>query len=174
VVPAHNFPPAVLRQTLAALRVNLEPAGRPQIASELARLEALTRSREAGELDWKLRAMEYHRLLGHYPADIWRDAVDEWLQNPESGKWLPTIAELTGLMGARLFERKLMIDRIERMLAPPPPKQNEPREPLDVRLRTIRDAFRGSKLFHARAVKAERELAELEGRAVEPWATEAA
>lgn len=168
--PAAEFPAQVLKRALRDLELHMSGALRPQVAEHIMRLQTLTRSREAGVEDWNARAAEYYRLLGHYPNDIWQDAIDEWLQNPEQGKWFPTIAELTGLMGKRLFERKLMIDRLGMMLQPRPANDHEPKEPRPVRLRAIIGAFKDSTNLRYMAVNAERELAEIERRPVEGWA----
>lgn len=171
--PAQRPPAAVLRQTLGDLRVHLQPATQRQIAEELMRLQSLTRSKEATGQDWAARGAEYSRLMGHYPADIWHDAVDDWLRNPKAGMWFPTIAELGDLMARRFVERKQMIQRIEYMLQPQDAKDDRPKEPRHVRLKAIRDAMKDSKFFHQRAVNAEIELAEIEGREPEAWATAA-
>jgi hypothetical protein len=176
--PATNVPAQVIRGALSDLKLHMAPALKPEVAEQLARLQSLTVHRDAEQIDWKLRAMEYHRLLSHYPADIWRDAIDEWLQNPEQGKWFPTIADLTALMGKRMYERKLMIDRLEKMAKPRPANDFEPKEPREKRLRTVIDAWKGLSddtmakgVLGASARNAEIELAAIENRKPEEWAT---
>lgn len=175
--PASAAPAHIVRQALSDLKLHMQPALKPEVARELGRLQVLTVTRDGDKTDWAVRAAEYNRLLGHYPADIWQDSVDEWLKNPEQGKWFPTIADLTGLMGKRMYERRLMIDRLEKMAKPAPINDFEPKEPRHKRLRTVIDAWKGlsddtlaKSVLAASAINAERELAGIEKRPVEGWA----
>ncbi len=178
--PAGAVSVQAVRQALSDLKLHMQPALKPEVARELGRLQVLTVTRDGDKTDWTVRAAEYNRLLGHYPADIWQDSVDEWLKNPEQGKWFPTIADLTGLMGKRMYERRLMIDRLEKMAKPQPVNDFEPKEPRKVRLKAVVESWKGlpEKSFAKSALgpsarNAEIELAEIEGRKPEPWATEA-
>lgn len=70
-------------------------------------------SRAGVAAEWKIRGSEYVRLIGHYPADIWQEALDEWTLG---SKWFPDISEINDLMHPRLQERRRYAERLEAML----------------------------------------------------------
>lgn len=102
-----------LRKALADLKAGLRPADEAFIREKLAVLATYKGSRAGVPAEWKLRGREYVRLLGHYPADILEDALDEWaLGSP----WFPDLSELNDLMHPKLMERRRRVERIEAML----------------------------------------------------------
>jgi hypothetical protein len=102
-----------LRTALAALRAALTPAGEGFIREKLAVLATYKGSRAGVPAEWELRRIEYVRLLGHYPADIWQDALDEYTLD---SRWFPDLSELNDLMHPKLAERRCRVERIEAML----------------------------------------------------------
>lgn len=118
--------PAV-REWLAEFLVAYQPAPEDFVRELLAGL-AMRKAAKAGAAgEWKWRAREYVRLLGHYPADIWQRAVDVWsLSSP----FFPDDSDLYALMRPLLAERKRDIERLEALLRPrlkerPPPSPEE-------------------------------------------------
>ena len=106
-----------LRTALAALRAALTPAGEGFIREKLAVLATYKGSRAGVPAEWELRRIEYVRLLGHYPADIWQDALDE---HTLGSRWFPDVSELNDLMHPKLAERCRQVERLEAMLRQKP------------------------------------------------------
>ena len=102
-----------MREALATLRRALAPAPERFIREKLATLATYKGSRAGVAAEWKLRAAEYLRLLGHFPADIWQDALDEWTLG---NRFFPDLSELNDLMRPRLQERRRYVERLEVML----------------------------------------------------------
>lgn len=177
-MPSVIPPRAEIRSALASLRVHMQPVGPQQIRDCLGRLAVTTRHQSASDAEWRGRAAEYARLLGHYPADIWADACDE---HARESTWFPTIHELNERMLARLGRRKRAIERLERMLEHET-SRSEGREDRGTRLRAIVRVYQenmGSRstvvaMLRRSAVRAEIELAEMEGREPAEWAREEA
>lgn len=89
------------------------------------------------ETTWRARAVEYKRILGEFPADIWQQACDEWMTSGESGRWYPTIAELHAIMKAKASQRERYRQRLARMrdlatAKPAEPKAGPPRRYCDM------------------------------------------
>ncbi|MCH7707040.1 MAG: ERAP1-like C-terminal domain-containing protein [Myxococcales bacterium] len=93
-----------LRKALADLQAALTPADEGFIREKLAVLATYKGSRAGVPAEWELRRREYVRLLDHYPADIWQDALDEWALG---SRWFPDLSELNELMNPKLIERSL-------------------------------------------------------------------
>lgn len=156
------------------LTKHMAPAGAEWIKGCLSRLAELTHVKGQHDLSkqekkqyWKAKAEEYIRLLGKFPPDIWVRCTDQAILKD---RFFPQPADLYALMQPELDRRIQAIWRIEQMLKAPEAKAEKPKDPLPVRLRTIIKAFKNSSFMHHRAVLAERELAELEGRPPESWA----
>jgi hypothetical protein len=100
---------------VASLRVHLEPAPQPFIRQLLARLFVVCKAPSGASSDEaRIRTAEMLRLLGHYPADIWQEAADDWMR---SSGWYPTVADLEAIMRPLLGERTRMLSRGEDILA---------------------------------------------------------
>ena len=102
-----------LRKALADLQAALTPADEGFIREKLAVLATYKGSRAGVPAEWELRRREYVRLLDHYPADIWQDALDEWALG---SRWFPDLSELNELMNPKLIERRIRVERLVAML----------------------------------------------------------
>ena len=102
-----------LRKALVALQHALAPAPEAFIRDRLATLATYKGSRAGVPAEWKIRAAEYLRLLGHYPPDIWQDALDQWTL---ANRFFPDLSELNELMLPMLQNRRRHIERIEALL----------------------------------------------------------
>ena len=107
----------MLEEALAEIQAALQPASESFIREKLATLGTYKGSQAGVVGEWKLRAREYIRLLGHYPPDIWETAVD---QCALGSRWFPDLSELNELMHAQLVERRCRVERLEAMLKPKP------------------------------------------------------
>lgn len=120
----------------------------------------------------KLRAEVWLEANADLGDELWSKAT---LAAIRALKWMPKPAEFREMVRAELDDRAKKLDRCRRMLGALAPDTTAAkpfqREPLEVRLRTLRDANRrhGSP---DRAAKYERELAALEKREPEAWACE--
>ena len=108
-----------LRTAFADLQAALRPADETFIREKLAVLATYKGSRAGVPAEWELRRREYVRLLGHYPADIWEGALDEWMLG---SRWFPDLSELNELMHPKLIERRRYVELIEAMLKALTPK----------------------------------------------------
>lgn len=169
VLPAENE----LARALQLLESSLQPTSGEFLIARLKRLGVATRHQ--GNADtWRDRLTEYGRHLSRYPADIVGTVVDQMQRTQE---WFPALATLDKAMGLEVTRRKREIDRLKAMLA----ARKEPEQPKAPLLRDMERAERlrlmlatYRKIYgdgHPRSVRAEIDLAEAEGRAVEPWAT---
>lgn len=83
----------------------------------LAELSVLVAYRAQTEFNGELTLKVYARNLSDYPADVVRDALNDW---PSKSKWWPTWHELKELLDAkaqrrRILERELVLrQRAER------------------------------------------------------------
>lgn len=102
-----------MQSALGSLEVRLEPASEQVIRHCLARLALVKPTANGTTAEWKLKAAEYIRLLGHYPADIWVDGCDA---AAVECKFFPDPHELTNLLGSRLHDRMSQIRRLKAML----------------------------------------------------------
>ena len=129
-----------IREALASLEVHSMPAPEPLIRQLLARCAEVKASKRGTPAEWAMRAAEYVRLLGHYPADIWSAAIDQQML---ASKWFPDISELEELMRPMLDERETGISRLREMLDPPtrlaaPAISEEERTGMQTRLGRLR------------------------------------
>ena len=120
--------------------------------------------------DGKLMAVAYIDWLAPFPADVAKAACEEWAR---SNVFFPAWAELEAAITRLMAERRALRETLSKALEPQSPNAvylGKPmEEPLEVRLRTIRDSWARNGNPH-RSAKAERELAALEGREPEEWA----
>jgi hypothetical protein len=118
--------------------------------------------------DLRLRIEVWRELTCDIPADLFQAAIETCCA---SLKWMPKPVEVREAVGDQLERRLLAIRRIKLMIAAAgrPVGASFVPEPLEVRVRAMRDSFAriGNVL---KAGRYERELAELEGRAPEAWA----
>lgn len=128
----------------------------------------------------KLQGAVWIEACGDLGDELWSKAtmalIRGWRRDDHYGR-LPEPADFREAVVTDLAERTKKITRCKAMLEahgggePAKPGPFVP-EPLDVRLRTMRDGFRRVGQDW-KAAKYERQLAEHEGRAVEDWANEA-
>lgn len=127
-----------IKEALASLAVHCEPAPEPFVRTLLARCAQVKYSRDGTPAEWELRAAEYLRLLGHYPADIWQTAVDGHML---ASRFFPDISELEERMAPELTRRRVGMERLEAMrrpaIAAPLPTTPEEREAMQVKLRRL-------------------------------------
>lgn len=169
-------PPATL-PAAAELRLALEILDGQDRTSERHAGFCLAKLVMAFEPNTRLKAEETRLRLavwleanGDLGDELWSTAT---LAAIRGSQWMPKPAEFRKLVQARFEERQRRKKRCRAMLdalAGKAPKRFEP-EPVPVRVRTLRDAFRRIGKV-AKAACYERELAELEQRAPEPWAIE--
>jgi len=118
----------------------------------------------------RLRLAVWLEANGDLGEELWSTAT---LSAIRGSQWMPKPAEFRKLVQAKFEERQRRKERCRAMLDAlgghgPKPFQ---REPLPVRVRGLRDAFRRVGNV-AKAALYERELAEIETRAPEQWAVE--
>lgn len=109
------------KSAIAFADETLEPAGEDFILTELARLRALTVSREIG-LDLPLVLSAYADELAHYPADAVRDVLRGW-----RGKFWPSWSEIVDPLERIVIPRKALRDALMRGCSAP---ELEPKRPL--------------------------------------------
>jgi hypothetical protein len=120
----------------------------------------------------RLRLAVWLEANGDLGDELWSIAT---LAAIQGSQWMPKPAEFRKLVQGKFDERQCRKERCRAMLDAmgghgPKPLQREP-EP--VRVRASRDAFRRIGNL-AKAALYERRLAEIETRAPEPWAVDAA
>ncbi len=127
-----------IKQALASLTVHCEPAPVPFVRDLLARCAQVKYSRDGTPAEWEMRAAEYLRLLGHYPADIWQAAVDGHML---ASRFFPDISELEERMAPELTRRHIGMERLEAMqrpaIAAPALPTPQEREAMQVKLRRL-------------------------------------
>lgn len=138
-----------------------------------------TRHKDEKAIDWKYRTRVYYLVLKDVPADMWKDLT---MQVIRSCGWFPAAAEIDRLVRPYVEQRLRMLERARRILAAvkarATPAAVAPTRPMTAdeqrwasgeRLRSSIEIFtkRG---MPDRAANAERTLAALEQRDVEPWA----
>lgn len=123
------------RDRMAALEFlddALQPAGEDFVLGELARLRAMTASRDVGQ-DLTLVFAAYADEMQRYPADVVREVLRGW-----RGKFWPTWAELVERLDRLVKPRHALRSAIERGYQPS--EAEAPREPLTAEdLREIDD-----------------------------------
>ncbi len=159
--------PESIKRVAAELQRSMEPT-RPAFLKWICdKLSALPTQTSTG-LNAALWGDNVIDVCAHYPEDLMQTATLELLRTKT---FRPSPAEIVAVVEPRYAERKRMLERANSMLAPIV-KAEAPfeREPLAVRLRSMRDSYRRHG-YDAKAAATERELAQEEGRAVEDWAT---
>lgn len=143
--------PAFAKQCLAKLLVAFEP------------------NTKLGADDMRLRAMVWMEACGDLNDGLWAEATADAIR---SLKWMPKPAEFRALVERRTADAARHRERLKAMLAAhtsrPTPPPFVP-EPIETRLRGMRDTFRRLGMI-GKAAGYERELAEIEKRAPEAWA----
>lgn len=149
---AQTVTPAFARQCLAKLMVAFEP--NTKLSAE----------------ETKMRAAVWLEANGDLPDELWAEGTTAAIKTL---KWMPKPAEFRELVIDRIRRDADRLRKLERMLEeadkidPAKPFRSEP---LDVRLRCMRDSFRKIGDL-AKAAKYECDLAKHEKRAPENWAT---
>ncbi len=120
----------------------------------------------------RLRLAVWLEANGDLGDELWSIAT---LAAIQGSQWMPKPAEFRKLVQARFDERQRRRERCRAMLDAQGGKGPKPfqREPEPVRVRASRDAFRRVGNI-AKAALYERRLAEIETRAPEAWAVDAA
>lgn len=87
---------------------------------------AATTAFEAGERaeTWEVIRKEYHRLLGHYSAHVWVDAIDT---HRRASPFFPSISQLEALMKPAQDRLRTAEYRLRKMLAGPTPERKTQR-----------------------------------------------
>lgn len=173
--PAYGLPvghryPAVgdMNIGLRTLRQGLDPADKSVAAECVAKLAVganLQQSREEA----RMRLEVWWEANGDLPADLWRAGTTALLQGFKYG--MPKPSDLRERVQAKLDERQRDIAKLEKMIqrAKGEAKPYE-REPANVRIKGLRDTFKRIGQRH-KAAMYEMQLAEMESRAPEEWAT---
>lgn len=159
---------ADIRAGLAAINEQFRPCGGRYAGEQLALLRARTKMR--ADQDGKLLAVAYIDWLAPFPADVAKGACEEWARGHV---FFPAWAELEAICVRLMAERKALRKALSDLLQP----RDKPAvylgrqipETREQRLRAIRDSYSRIGNPH-RSARAERELAELEGREPEAWA----
>lgn len=107
---------------LAFVDEALEPAGEDFVLAELARLRAMTVSRDVGQ-DLALVLAAYADELQRYPADAVREVLRGW-----GSKWWPAWNELRDQLDRLVRPRQALREAMRRGYEPPEAK--DPRRPL--------------------------------------------
>lgn len=117
----------------------------------------------------RLRMAVWLEACGDLNDALWADATSEAIQTM---KWMPKPSEFRAMVSPQLDRARTRKYRLEKMADAAAKGENKPfvREPYEVRIRGMRDSFRKvGNIFKAAGY--ERDLARLEGRAPEEWAT---
>lgn len=105
-------PPAGdVHSALETLRKAMAPAPTRVIASEIARLRVMTKSRAESDEDLQLMAAAYVEELAAYPADVVIDACRTWARRE---KFWPAWHELQEMLDRRVKKRRAMLEALER------------------------------------------------------------
>lgn len=81
------------------------------VKQELARLRALTSSREQGQEGLTMVMAAFAEELSRYPEDIVIDACRRWGRHK---KWWPAFSELAEIMEEKITQRRELLKAIER------------------------------------------------------------
>ncbi|SEP47650.1 hypothetical protein SAMN02990966_06864 [Rhodospirillales bacterium URHD0017] len=163
-----------IRQALEVARRACKPSGPADAYAALMPLLAVAAKRPEAEIDAKLRRDVYSTELADYPASAVAEAARRIMRR--SPFW-PHVSELLTEVERAMEPRRQLLRALERAVAeadaapnsgaqiqaPPPPSRTD-------RLRHVVD-FHTKRGEQHRAAGPERELAEIEGRAPEAWAT---
>lgn len=155
-----------LRAALIELERCILPASGKHVHLCVSKLAVLP-TKDGSPIDKALYTDNFVDACGEFPPDIWTTTCIELLK---TAKWRPNPADFIAIAQRQLNQRQDMLFRVKQMLTfTPALKAGFVQEPLEVRLRTIRDAHKRHGNL-ARAAAAELELALLEGRQPEEWA----
>jgi hypothetical protein len=158
--------PASVKRVVHELERGLAPTRPIYLKWICDKLSALPTQASNG-LNAALWADNVIDTCAHYPEDLLQAATLEVLRTKT---FRPSPAEIVGIIDPRYRERQRMLDRARSLLAPiAAAEQPFVQDPLDVRLRTMRDSFRRIGNM-AKAAKYETDLAAHEGRSPEDWA----
>lgn len=128
---------------------------------------AVLPTKDGNILNFALYADNFIDACGDIPPDLWTTTCIELLK---CKTFRPSPAEFIAIAQKQLNRRQDMLFRVKQMLTfTPALKAGFVKEPLEVRLRTIRDTHKRLGNL-ARASSAEIELALLEGRQPQEWA----
>lgn len=170
---APTVPPetATLRAARQELEQGLQPPKPAHVQWCVRKLFSLP-SRNGDAEDAAFLTEAFIDACGDYPDDLWTLGTTELLKTKT---FRPSPAELVAAVDPKLRERQRMLERVKQMLSGPAEKPKDGPfvpEPIDVRVRSMRDSFRRVGNI-VKAAKYEHELAGLESREVETWAVEA-
>jgi hypothetical protein len=172
--------PELLETARQWLDINLKPGGYESVAKALTPLLATTLMPNTEGMEPETlqkfgasKMAEYGRHLIDIPADILEAACDECAR---TSQFFPALAEIYKHARPMLEKRRRQAERVAILISDakkpatkPAPEPFKP-EPKEVRLRTLRDGCRRNGHID-RAAKYERELAVIEKREPEEWAT---
>lgn len=162
-----------VRTGIAAIEYTLVPATRQQIAECVAKLAVGFNFQQTKD-EARARVEVWVEANGDLPHDLLVKGTKALLQSYQFG--MPKPSNLREIIAADLADRRQQFTYARMLLevackrAAEPPR---PREPVDVRIKGLRDSFR--KIGKMRkAAGYERSLAEIEGREVAEWARDVA
>ena len=104
-------------QLLAIVEKQLEPARPEMVVAELARVRALTVSRDQSTHDLELVAAAYAVELRQYPAEVVKQVLRAW---PRSHRFWPALAELIEPMDRMMRPLQSQAAALRRGYHPPP------------------------------------------------------
>jgi hypothetical protein len=108
---APDCPLADLESALAIVDATMTPADAPVIATELAVLRALTKSRAEDEAIEKLAATALMSRLQDYPADVIVEACRRWT---DGNTFFPSWAELKDSLDWRMRKRRRLKEALDK------------------------------------------------------------
>lgn len=155
---------------LRAAKIELErcivPAPAKHVMMCVAKLAVLP-TKDGSPVDKALYTDNFIDACGEFPEDLWTKSCIELLK---TAKWRPNPSDFIAIAQKQLDLRERMLFRVKQMLTfTPRVTTGFVKEPLEVRLATIRDTHKRLGNL-ARASSAEIELALLEGRQPQEWA----
>jgi hypothetical protein len=177
-IPAWQ-PPAVTRADGPGLRKVVAEIERCTVAAPNAHigywvsLMAKTLAMRKGEtIDMALKTAGWITACGDLPADLWTEGCTEILK---SKTFFPAPAELLAVVGRKWSERKRMLDRARSLLTATGASTQDPAKPFErparevILVGVIKSARATGR--HADAIRYETELAALQDRPLQDWAT---
>lgn len=163
-----EVPPETTKLRTAKIELErcLVGAGPKHMRDCVSKLAVLP-TKDGNILNFALYADNFIDACGDIPPDLWTAGCIELLKVKT---FRPSPAELNAVVQKQLNRRQDMLFRVKQMLTfTPALKAGFVKEPLEVRLATIRDTHKRLGNL-ARASAAEIELALLEGRQPQEWA----
>jgi len=104
---------AQLEQDLGHLDRACTPASPADVALQVAKLRARTKSRAEGEREGKFMAEVMIDDLGKYPLDVVTWACEYWVDGGAQAKWFPSWPELRELCERRVDGRRRLRAALE-------------------------------------------------------------